>query len=429
MDMTRTAINESRAGEAEERATLAGYKRLVARLPVTMRPSLTQQINAWESLFPYERNRLAAFLRGLDSFQQPALDSLVRPLLALEEKMGVARWTFSQTGDTMENASQLARSEHYAEWRREVQRIFEAIDSAGRDKAEPHALPMRLVLILLPKSLPVAPLAEWKPWDPRGQIFHIAGDAGSLSKLLVDGAPGMPGIGSLFNSASSGDSSALWLIDADVRQGEIAGQPAYPDACCLDYALLKGFRDEFLAQVNTVPKNIEATDQTLAAMRRQDWDKWLPAELKGQPRLRNFVIELFLSGNGALIFSNAFVEWAASEALRRARPRALVARFGLRSKPKPFTGIAIFENQQRISALPDVDDPEGSAIDALILARYIWLAAARYPEAGQTLCLCVSEYRNAACIIAPQGKGPAWTPDRPVTPEEVQAWIMGQLSS
>ena len=46
-----------------------------------------------------------------------------------------------------------------------------------------------------------------------------------------------------------------------------------------------------------------------------------PAEYAGQPRLRKFVIDLFLSGNGALIFSNAFVEWAVSEAIRRARPR------------------------------------------------------------------------------------------------------------
>jgi hypothetical protein len=46
---------------------------------------------------------------------------------------------------------------------------------------------------------------------------------------------------------------------------------------------------------------------------------------------------------------------------------------------KPFTGIGIFENQQHISALPDVDDPQGSAVDADMLARYILVAAERYP--------------------------------------------------
>ena len=73
----------------------------------------------------------------------------------------------------------------------------------------------------------------------------------------------------------------------------------------------------------------------------------------------------------------------------------------MQSKPKPFTGIALFENQEKISLLPDVDDPENSAIDAAILARYVWLAACRYPEYSRTLCLCVSEHLNTAYIVAP----------------------------
>jgi hypothetical protein len=149
--------------------------------------------------------------------------------------------------------------------------------------------------------------------------------------------------------------------------------------------------------------------------------------------LRNFVINLFLSGNGALIFSNAFVEWAGSEALRRARPRAIVARFGMRSKPKPFTSIAIFEDQQRLSSLPDVDDPEGSAIDAAILARYVWLAASRFPELEDTFGLCVSEFGNSAYLIAPAGRSPGWTPWWSIamtgSPEAFASWSMRWRSS
>lgn len=143
----------------------------------------------------------------------------------------------------------------------------------------------------------------------------------------------------------------------------------------------------------------------------------------------NFVIDLFLSGNGTLNFSNAFVEWAASEALRRARPQVMVARIGLRSKPKPSTGIDIFENQQRISTLPDVDDAEGSAVDALILARYVWLAASRYPEHEQTCCLCVSESRNSVFQIASPGRSPEWIPKDSVSLEDVHNWLVHQLVS
>jgi hypothetical protein len=145
--------------------------------------------------------------------------------------------------------------------------------------------------------------------------------------------------------------------------------------------------------------------------------------------MRRFVIDLFLSGNGAFIFSNAFVEWGVAEALRRARPRTMVARFGMRSKPKPFTSIAVFENQQRISSLPDVDDPENSAIDAMILARYAWLSASRYPEHGQTICLCVSEHLNSAYLILPPGKSLAWSEGRALAPEEIYDWITTQMTA
>ncbi|MGA3264085.1 MAG: hypothetical protein ABSC47_08580 [Terracidiphilus sp.] len=128
-------------------------------------------------------------------------------------------------------------------------------------------------------------------------------------------------------------------------------------------------------------------------------------------------------------FSSAFVEWAASEALRRARPRTIVARFGMRSKPKPFTSIAIIENQQKVSTLPDVDDPENSAIDAVILARYAWLAASRYLEQDRTLCLCVSEHLDSAYAVLPAGKSLGWNPDHPVAPEELYGWLGTQFLS
>jgi hypothetical protein len=99
----------------------------------------------------------------------------------------------------------------------------------------------------------------------------------------------------------------------------------------------------------------------------------------------------------------------------------------MRSKPKPFTSIAIFENQQRVSTLPDVDDPENSAIDAAILARYVWLAASRYPEQEHTLCLCVSEHLNSAYMILPPGRSLGWSPERPVAPEELYSFLGAQF--
>lgn len=425
--MPSTMDEQGKSMQADE-SSLAAYRQLTERLPLTMRPSLNQRLAAWNTLFPFERNQLAQFMQGVQSFQPAAFEALTAPLTALEMKMGVEHWTFSLTSDTMENASLLARSEFYGEWRSEVQKVFEAIHVAGRGAAPAQDGHGRLILLVLPECLPIDSPLAWKPWDPRGREFKIAGDSRKLCELVTQGQSGLPGIGALLASQGCALDSDMWLIDAEAKLGGLTSTAAPTAPCALSYATLKSFRDKFLAEINMAPKNIQASDQLLAAVRHEDWDRWWHAELAGQERLRNFVIDLFLSGNGALNFSNAFVEWAASEALRRARPRVMVARFGLRSKPKPFTSIAIFENQQRISTLPDVDDREGSAVDALILARYVWLSASRYPEQELTCCLCVSESRNSVFLIAPPGRSPQWSPQYPVRLEDIHKWLVDTLS-
>src|ERR1039458_8475342 len=422
-------MSEQQNNEQPEANSLVAYRRLIARLPVTLRPSLNQQLAQWEMLFPFEQNQLAEFLRGIESFQPSALDALMRPLRALETSMGVEHWSFSEAGDTMENASLLARSEYYAEWRRTVQQIFEAANAAARNSAAVATRPTRLVLIILPGSLPVDTPTAWQHWGTLGHEIKIAGDSRKLCELVIRGQPGQPGIATLLAREGSTESSDLWLIDAEAKLGNLLSTVPRAAASHLSYAALKPFRDQFLAGLNTIPRSIEVADQTIATLRREDWERWWPPELAGQPRLRNFVINLFLSGNGALIFSNAFVEWAASEALRRARPRVVIARFGMRSKPKPFTSIAIFEDQQRLSSLPEVDDLEGSAIDAAILARYVWLAASGFPELEYTFGLCISEFGNSGYLIAPPGRMPGWSQERAVTPEDIHIWIAEKLLS
>lgn len=397
---------------------LDSYREEIARLPLTMRPSLNQQLIGWEDLFPYEQNRMAEFLFGISRFQSADLDALTRPLRVLEGKMDVAHWKFSVSADTMENAAQLARSRYYAEWRREVQNVFSAIESAARESMPPPPPRGRLVLLILPECLPIKSIVG-KPWDPRGVEFRIEGDARQICEMVVQGQFGIPAL----LARQAADSSESWLIDADATLGSLVSPTDPAPVSLLNYAMLKPFRDEFLSRINTVPKDIEASDQILSRIRHENWNEWWPATLARQNRLRSFVIELFLSGNGALIFSNAFVQWAASEALRRARPRLIVGRFGLRSKPKPFTSIAIFENQQKISALRDFNDPEGSAVDALILARYVWLSALRFPESVQTCCVCVAESSRSLYVIAPEAKRPGWSIDRPVSPQEACSWM------
>lgn len=413
----------SRIAESLDAPTREAYSRAINRLPTTMQPGLNQKLSQWDNLFPFERKQLVDFLSGLALFSPTQLENLVEPLRALEVTMDVAHWSFSTAADTVENASLLARSSYYAEWRREVDRIFAAIEKAAHESMPPASAHGRVLLLILPAHLPVSAIAQHKPWDAHGIEFSLEGDPGKICELALDRANGL--IEALAGETGDMDHASdadCWLIDAEAGLGKLSSSP-YPSVSLLEYSALTSFRDRFLAQVNTIPKDIHGADQVLAQVRHEDWSALWPASLAGQDRLRNFVVELFFSGNGALIFSNAFVEWAASEAMRRARPRLMVCRFGMRSKPKPFTGIAIFENQKTISKLRDEDDPQGSAIDALTLARYVWLSAARYPEGAQTTLVCVAEASRKAYVIAPEGRTPDWTTTSSVSPEALVSWL------
>jgi len=58
----------------------------------------------------------------------------------------------------------------------------------------------------------------------------------------------------------------------------------------------------------------------------------------------------------------------------------------------------------RLNPLPAVDDLPGSALDAQVLALYVWLAASRYDEYRRnTVCLCIAESLSEAYVVASAG--------------------------
>ncbi len=404
-------------------AELAGYRRTVARLPLTVRPSVNEQLNKWTMLFPFERGQLENFLRGVEAFTPAEFNAVMAPLEALEAKMGVAHWRFSETSNTMENSGQLARSPYYAEWRQAVQDLFNALHAKARQGAAAEPEHGRVIVLVLPASLPVDEHTAFDPWQARGRRMAIDGDAREFMRLLVDR---WADCADVLSTTGSVDSSAAWVIDGEGPLAQAIHPASVPQASCLSYAQLDPFRREFLADMNVVPRDLHEASDTITMLERRDWSEWWPHELAGQDRLKNFVVDTYLSGNGALIFSNAFAQWTSSEVLRRARPRLLVARFGLRNKPKPFTSIALFEDQTKVSPLPDTPDPENSAIDAAILAHYVGLAAQRYTEYQRALVVCVAEHLNAAWVIAPQN-APLATGPVSLSPAQLHRAVLDAL--
>ncbi len=416
-------------------------KGLLGRLPVTFQPFTRQHLRDWEFLFPRERQsvlRLLVYLSGLNGNE---LAARFREVVQLEEKMGVRQWQFSTDEQTIQNASLLARSGHYQEWRQAVQKIFDAADEhAGKDQDKGRR---RLIVLVLPQRLPLERSQIWQRWQGVGRPIRLDltlhGAAKSAADALIFGTPNVSdapnGKGPLEMAARGPEASTAdaWLVEvgqdlAKSALNQAAAGTSEPAAMLLSHERLAEFRDQFSHEINSIRKDLSDADGVYSRLRKMDVAPWCPAEVAARPVVREFLRTLYLSGNGALIFGNSFVEWCASEALRRARPSLLVAQFGVRSKPKPFTSVAVFENPDQINPLPAVEDLPGSAMDAQILAHYVWLAASRYDEyRSNTVCLCLAESLAEAYLVAP-AEFALWRQAEPVSLSQLRQSLTDWLA-
>jgi hypothetical protein len=381
---------------------------VLKRLPLTFLPFVNQQIHQWSYLFPNEQQSVERLLLYVARLNAAESSALFHDVVELEKRMGVRQWQFSTTEQTIQNSSQLARSPYFQEWRRAVQAVFDAADRNARGsngKAENPA--HRLVLLDIPRSLPLNQATAWSRWQGGRPIrldLSAAGlKANPLQVLLAGNAGVLQGAGKR-PAATHADT---WVIEAGIELidslvADETSVAAVSNPVLLSYGRLDSCRQNFSHEMNTMRKDLADADAVFDRLREVDISPWCPPEVAADPAVREFVRTLYLSGNGAVIFGNSFVEWAASEAFRRARPALLVARFGVRSKPKPFTGVAVFDNPDQVNPLPSVDDFEGSAVDAQMLALHVWLAAGRYEEYQRsTVCVCIAESLSQAYIVTP----------------------------
>jgi hypothetical protein len=136
-----------------------------------------------------------------------------------------------------------------------------------------------------------------------------------------------------------------------------------------------------------------------------------------------------LAGNGTLLINNTFVEWAAVQAARHARPHVAVVFFGVRNKIKPFSGLLLYADQEKANLIPDQQDVLGSYVDLEAFYPYIWRGFEKYAEyRNKTAYLFVGELLDEACVIATE-EFPPLEATRPLTLAQLHAgcreWLLG----
>jgi len=363
---------------------------LLNKLPRTFVPALNEQFRNWDLLFPAEQRTISTQMDWLGALPDNEFRVLFEPIVTLEKEMNLPPWNPATDRLSVTDTGILVRSPHYQQWRAQVERTFEKIDAgiAAQGKLKRSN---KLIVAVMPPGLASHPGSLWPKLEAEGKWVSLAAPFGDVLPALYRGIAEReqgPGIEPL---------ERTWVLEYDPR---LSAMQVNPPVVSLSFDQLGPLRHEFLMRLNYVKRDLPTLDLTYDGLRRLDLQPLFPEQ--APVGVREFTRNLFLSGNGALLFGNSFVQWGASEAFRRAAPQATFCRFGVRPKLKPFSSVVLFEDQNRANPVKDQPDLEGSFIDAQLLMEYVYLSALRGAEyAGRMLVLAAVPEQNRVLVLGP----------------------------
>jgi hypothetical protein len=421
------------AGLTGEAATLAReHGHVLGRLPATVHAFILVELQKWPTLFGPERKYHRVLLEHLSHLPRPELDQAAAGIGRIEAEAGANRLKVPNPARFQDDAQALLRKRGLiVAWRREVDGFFQKVDPALEAQLYPADAPRRLVVQLYGSGITVQPDRLWSRFKGAGmrvplnlegtngtepflQALFGARDHGGTAPALFAAAAGPARLAPLDAWLIESHEALHALCDADsggTSAGSLAG---------LSYDRLRAYRDEVTrALYAKIQNGVESPQAFAAYVRSLQIAPPAGALLYAADVLVAFVRDVLLTGNGTLFVNNTFVEWAAVQALRRAQPRILVTRYGVRDRFKPFSSLLLFSQPRASDRVPTTPDPVGSFIDVEQLSYYVWLNAEKSPAyRKKTLYLFLAEgvgemlaIRSDVPVATASGLAPARLPD------------------
>jgi hypothetical protein len=399
-------------------ALARAHGELLARLPATVHAFIILELQKWPTLFAPEQRYQRALLEHLSRFPGAELQQAVAGIARVETEAGANRIARGDPGRFQEEAQALLRKRRLLpEWRKEVDRFFQQVDPALEARLYPPDAPRRLVVQLYGSGIAVQADKLWSRFKGTGVRvpLKLEGTRGSEAFLRAlfggrDDGGTEPALLAAAREAAELAPLDTWIIeshealhdlcgDGSARRHELQPAPTSMDWTAgasltgLSYDRLRGYRDDLTrALYSKIQSGVESPQAFAAYARNLKIAPGAGALLHSADVLRAFVRDVMLTGNGTLFVNNTFVEWAAVQALRRAQPRILVTRFGVRDKLKPFSSLLLFSQPRASDQIPMIEDPVGSFVDVEQLSYYVWLNAEKSPAyRSRTLYLFLAE--------------------------------------
>jgi hypothetical protein len=393
------------AGLIGDAAALAReHGAVLARLPATVQAFVLVELQKWPTLFGAEQRYQRALLLQLSRGATSDLVATLSDIARVEEDAGIGKIAHGDPARFQDDAQALLRKHRLVSpWRSAVDRLFQQIQPAIETELYPPDAPRRLIVQIYGANIAMEPDTIWSRFKRSGARVPLDLTATRSSQdfltALFGASPGTvePAFFAAAQEAAGHEPLDVWMIESHEALHALWDRNSMRGPgmalTALSYDRLAGYRNDLMRALYSKIQSGVESPQAFAAYARSLRLPPRPGALSlDSDLLQAFVRDTLLSGNGTLIVNNTFVEWAAAQALRRAQPRILVTRFGVRDKFKPFASMLLFSQARPTDQMPAQPDPAGSFVDVEQLSYYVWLNAEKSAAyRGRTLYLFLAE--------------------------------------
>jgi hypothetical protein len=377
-------------------ASLAAFR----RLPLSFLPNFLRELIEYDFKFPEERKAVERELENLNSLSLEQINVWFGGFLQIHlspqlEKMD---WV-NDPGLFVEQLSAYLWSSRQLEtFRRAAIAYGDRLRQAA--PPEPPAIP-RLGIAVIGQGVDAYEEPLFRKLRPHGVYFHRIKPENGLESLLNAVAA---------RAKAHPFPYAHWWVDG--------GQTSFQDSSltCVSYGALNPQRAALSRRMKAEIEKPSMGPETLHSLLGRMRPEELGFSKHGDPVMNHFQLKILTEGSGTQIFSTTFVQWTAREALRRAQPLTMLARFAPRQRQKSMNELLSGTSAQ--SEL----DLIGSLVDADMGAYYHWISQLRLAGAEQSSFL--AWFENHTQAVALGASMPRGTESNTVaTISELLSWI------
>ena len=353
---------------------------LMRQLPLSFLPLLLREVIVYDWKFPAERRELEHQLSYLGNMPPERVQQYMVQFsrLHLSPELEHMDWVHAPRLFSEQLTAHLWATQQIDNFREAALEFGRRMDAV----TPPESLPLpRLAVAVIGRGVAenTYPLfRKLRPWGVYFKRINSEGGTGTLLKIMEERAKAHP------------VPFGHWYVEGDTIEAlPLTG------ITCVSYGSLDKVRGALVAEMR---KAVESGSGPEAL--RTSLAQALPEDvgmngIGDEGVLNRFQLSMLTEGSGTQFFSTTFVQWSAREALRRAQPLSLLARFAPRQRDRSMNELLA-----RPEANPELD-PRGSLIDADMGAYYTWINQQRLPGANRSSFVVWFEDHHEAVAVGP----------------------------